>query len=354
MFDYNENNFIFEIDIEQLLNNLDIEIVKKTADSITCLCPFHAEKTASFGISLKFEKYGVYNCFGCHASGNLFTLVKSLTGQSLYSYFGIKQEKQDKHDFNFNKEVNVMRKKAINKLTKVVEEKRNIKRDFEIVATVCYPLDDSDCAAYCRKRKIEKEDIDEYEMFYIKHGYIGLMLFSNRLIIPIKDRNGNIISYEGRYIYPIDKNSKIRKCLYPRNSKIGSTIFDYHKLDFDKSIIWVEGILDVIQTRKACRSEKYNYQVSSFFGIEMSNSQIDIVNQFSNTAVMFDRDDAGFRGIEIYESKYKYLFEIILLPENDPNDSSIQTIQKAIDSKISIQNFYMNKYNICQPKVIEW
>ena len=41
------------------------------------LCPFHEERTPSFGID-PVQK--VYHCFGCQASGDLFTFVQDAEG----------------------------------------------------------------------------------------------------------------------------------------------------------------------------------------------------------------------------------------------------------------------------------
>ncbi len=41
------------------------------------LCPFHEERTPSFGID-PVQK--VYHCFGCGASGDVFTFVQETVG----------------------------------------------------------------------------------------------------------------------------------------------------------------------------------------------------------------------------------------------------------------------------------
>ena len=39
------------------------------------LCPFHAEKTASFSIN---AEEGLYYCFGCQAKGDVITFVREV------------------------------------------------------------------------------------------------------------------------------------------------------------------------------------------------------------------------------------------------------------------------------------
>src|SRR5437588_5659256 len=46
--------------------------LKRTGRNHQGLCPFHAEKTPSFSVS---EDRGVFYCFGCQASGDVFKFV---------------------------------------------------------------------------------------------------------------------------------------------------------------------------------------------------------------------------------------------------------------------------------------
>jgi DNA primase len=39
------------------------------------LCPFHAEKTASFGVN---EALGIYKCFGCNAGGDVISFIREI------------------------------------------------------------------------------------------------------------------------------------------------------------------------------------------------------------------------------------------------------------------------------------
>jgi len=53
--------------------------LKKTGKSYRGLCPFHAEKTPSFYVD---PDKGLYHCFGCGASGNVFTFLMKKEGLS--------------------------------------------------------------------------------------------------------------------------------------------------------------------------------------------------------------------------------------------------------------------------------
>ncbi|MBD3333003.1 DNA primase, partial [candidate division GN15 bacterium] len=46
--------------------------LKKRGRNFLALCPFHTEKTPSFTVSPEKQ---IYHCFGCGASGNVFTFL---------------------------------------------------------------------------------------------------------------------------------------------------------------------------------------------------------------------------------------------------------------------------------------
>ena len=77
-----------------------------------CLMPNHNDSSPSFGINTESN---YYNCFGCNATGNIFSLVQNVEGlnfveaiQRLSVYSGISSEstqlnvKQTLRDFNFS------------------------------------------------------------------------------------------------------------------------------------------------------------------------------------------------------------------------------------------------------------
>ncbi len=73
---------IVDDDIERIRSTVSIVDVvsqhvqlRKTGRNWVGLCPFHAEKTPSFNVR---EETGRYKCFGCDASGDVFTFVQEI------------------------------------------------------------------------------------------------------------------------------------------------------------------------------------------------------------------------------------------------------------------------------------
>jgi DNA primase len=73
---------IADDDIERIRSSVSIVDVvqqyvqlRKTGRNWVGLCPFHAERSPSFNVR---EETGRYKCFGCDASGDLFTFVREI------------------------------------------------------------------------------------------------------------------------------------------------------------------------------------------------------------------------------------------------------------------------------------
>ena len=69
-----DNQIIEKIKDKLLLSTLISRKVnlRKRSGKLIGLCPFHNEKTPSFSVN---DVKGVYHCFGCQASGDIFTFL---------------------------------------------------------------------------------------------------------------------------------------------------------------------------------------------------------------------------------------------------------------------------------------
>src|SRR5699024_11488126 len=57
--------------------------LKRSGSGWKGLCPFHDERTASFHVT---PNLGIYKCFGCGASGDVFNFVMEIDRKSIRLY----------------------------------------------------------------------------------------------------------------------------------------------------------------------------------------------------------------------------------------------------------------------------
>lgn len=65
-----------DVDIISLFHSFGVEL-KKKGKSHVALCPWHEDKNPSLSVD---KDKGLYNCFGCGESGDIFTLVEKMKG----------------------------------------------------------------------------------------------------------------------------------------------------------------------------------------------------------------------------------------------------------------------------------
>lgn len=328
---------------EELLRMFAIPFENKGHELNAC-CPFHEDKSPSFYME---KSSTVYYCFGCGAKGNWYTFIKNFTGENPFKYLGIKVNEEDLKNF--------LRDKAFNT---VLQQKKEVKKKLEIpklkiIANQIHPFQDEQSKDYCTSRFITEKDIQDFGIFYIEDGYIGMTRFKKRLVIPVHDFEGNILSYEGRDITRQDE----KKCLYPFGSKIGYSIFDYSNLEYEKPLILVEGIMDVLKVRKVIKQINPDFQISSAFGIELTSFQKEILKKFNRIISFLDPDKGGERGIENLKSFLEPTqLEIAdsrkLL--NDPGESSEEEIVYALSNKMSLAEYSLFQNDLLQPDIFEW
>ena len=96
------NSFIKELENTISISDVvgkKLQLKKRGQDYVAC-CPFHHEKTPSFSVS---DNKGIYHCFGCGKTGNIFTFVMETEGinfkeaiEYLANAFGIQLPKLEK------------------------------------------------------------------------------------------------------------------------------------------------------------------------------------------------------------------------------------------------------------------
>ena len=234
------------MDLEELIDSIDIveyisqfvELEEKNGE-YWGLSPFSEEKTPSF--SVRRESNSFY-CFSSGIGGNVFTFTKfyyqcdaSKAVDILKKYAGC-----DGAEFVPRKRMaaTVTCRKYMKKQTRRKESK--IKR---------FP---DDCMVKYEKREdklqvweaegISRESLDKFQVYYDS--------FSNRLVYPIHDIDGNIVNIGGRILDPEWKEKGMRKYTYLSGwGEMGVIYGLYENMKYileKKEIILFEGCKSVL------------------------------------------------------------------------------------------------------------
>lgn len=189
--------------------------VFKKGKTVKALCPFHNEKTPSFGID---DARGFYHCFGCGASGDHFKFVQEI------------------QNLNFIESVRQLADELGIKLPE--KEASKISQQNEVICNVleaaCVWYQEQlqrstgeGARTYLNNRQVTQASIDQFRLgFAPNQGLIaylkdkkfsqgdiasaGLSLkaddghfydrFRNRLIFPITNARGQVIAFGGRIL----------------------------------------------------------------------------------------------------------------------------------------------------------
>lgn len=246
-----------------------LPLKRRGRDFVAC-CPFHHEKTPSFSVS---DSKGIYHCFGCGKTGNVFTFVMETEGlnfkeaiEYIANMYGIQLPKIER----VKKEQKKEEIDEIDLLYKINEE------TCKFFEKSLYEFYAKDAQLYAKKRGLTKTDIkkfrigfapDDYSMLinHLKNlGYKEEMMekagvvakgdkgyydkFRNRLIFPVLDKKGRVIAFTGRIL-----DDGMPKYMNSPETKIyikGNTLFNYYfarKAIYDnKSAVLVEGNMDAL------------------------------------------------------------------------------------------------------------
>ena len=363
--------------IEEIKSRIDLVDVigeyvslKPAGTNFRGLCPFHKEKTPSFFVS---PDKGLWHCFGCLSSGDLFTFVEKIEGVDFPEALRMLAEKAGVEIKRFDRHL-------ISQKTKLLDICDLSAKFYQKI------LNDSPLAEKARKylreeRQLNKETIKEFKLgfapdrwdtllnFLIKRGFkereiktAGLVVestkkenqfydrFRNRIIFPLCNIYGQVIGFtarimpgietqEGKYINtPETQIFNKRKILYGLDkAKIA--------IREKNQAIMVEGQMDVI----TCHQNKVKNVVCSS-GTALTEEQIKLLSRYTKNVILgFDLDVAGEtatqRGVDLL-LKEDFNVKILCLPIGKDPDECLRKNKKAWDEAIAnplpIMDYYFN------------
>lgn len=285
-------------------------------------CPFHGggnERTPSCMLNLEM---GRYYCFGCHEAGDIFTLIMKKEG------------------LDFSGAVEYLARKAHVELEESTERDKTRKSEKDMLFdlnsrlnnTFVYYLKESKegekAREYLKKRKVSDEMVDKFSLGYApsnpdflysflqKKGYSaeflqksGLFsqknprwpLFADRLMFPIRDRQGRIIAFSGRDLSGSDKAPKYinspETFLYQKKESFFGLFEAKKTIGGGTWPILCEGNFDVVAMHQAGFTEAL-----ASLGTAFTEEQGLLIKKWfpsiTGFNLLFDSDEAGQRSTE--------------------------------------------------------
>ncbi len=298
--------------IEKVRESIDIVDVisdyvelKKAGRQYKGLCPFHKEKTPSFYVD---PDKGVYHCFGCGASGNVFRFL------------------MDIEKITFREAVLQLARRAGIEPPKE-KEKGTLERPLKLMELAAdfyhknlFMPQGRNALGYLKRRGVSIETAVKFKLGYalpdgrsfmktaLENGYTeeelisaGLATeregrvfdtFRDRLMFPIRSVGGTIIAFGGRAL----SDTAMPKYLNSPDTpffKKGETLYGLYEVKGnirDKNVaIVVEGYMDFLMLYQA----GLRYGVAPL-GTALTENQARIIGRYAKRVyLLYDGDEAG-------------------------------------------------------------
>ena len=320
--------------VEEIRSRLDVVdvvsryvVLKKSGSNYMGCCPFHKEKTPSFSVN---RQKGIFKCFGCGEGGDAISFLMKINNKSFKEV--IEDEARElgielptpKGGGNFGEK----KKLALDAM----------KFTSEFFTKNLMESPDAEFAReYLKKRSVSDEIIQKYGLGYSLKSFdelqkqsgmdieiletAGLVVkrekekgyidrFRNRLMIPVKNENGQIVAFGARALSE-GQNPKYLNSpdtiLYNKSRILYG--FDTAKDAIKEldSVLICEGYFDVI----SLQSGGVKNAVASC-GTALTQDHIRLISKYSESRriyLAFDTDNAGQMATERSAELIKETFE---------------------------------------------
>jgi DNA primase len=320
--------------------------LRKAGKNFMGRCPFHEERTPSFSVS---QEKGVYHCFGCGKSGNIFSFIMDIDNVSFYEAVKILADKanvriefdeesyiEDKNQIELLYEINKRAAKYFHDnllshdgiYAREYLDKRNIKEETLVKFGLGFALRFNDALYNKFITEFKREDLVSSGLILALNLNEYRDRFRGRLIFPIISESSRVVGFGARRLF--DDDNLEAKYINSPETKIYNKSKILFGLNLSKNPIkdkgyalLVEGYMDLIMLYQ---NGIENVIASS--GTSLTNLQVKILSRYTDEIVIvYDADKAGqsaaHRGIElVMENDMKA--SVVVLPQGEDPDSYVK------------------------------
>ena len=380
--DYGEfiNELLKRSDIIKLISRYT-PLTKKGGTYWGC-CPFHHEKTPSFTVS---EDRGLYHCFGCKAGGNVINFVSEIESVDKSEAIRIlaKEAGLEVPQFKAGNKDYALEDKTRERLYKLMRDAaRHYHENLYLPAA-------SGARDYLKRREVGENLVKRFGLGYSVSGNEMILylkglgytvsemkdagiaaqradeyydVFYGRLIFPIINNMGEVVSFGGRVLVNNPDFAKYRNGSQTVIFDKSRNIYAVNLLKKKKQtsglsyIIMTEGYMDVISLHKA----GFDMAVASM-GTSLTSVQAKLLKNYCERIyISYDGDGAGqkatLRGLDIL-SEAGLNVKVVQLPDGlDPDDvikkHGAEFYKKLLNEAVTLTRFKINnlakKYDLAQ------
>ena len=333
------------------------------------LCPFHDERTPSFGID---PAQKVYYCFGCQASGDVFTFVQETEGvdfkgalELLAERYGVELEREEEDP-------------------KEAEKRRRRERLLELLSRTAgyyerYLWESSEARharEYMQERGLGEEVLREFRVGYAPSAWDRVLLasrrggfseqelyatglaqrskengrpydrFRSRIMFPLADIRGRVLGFGARAMHDEQKPKYLNTSdndIYHKGSQLyGADLARAHAAKAGEVIV-CEGYTDVIALHQAGTRN-----VVGLMGTALTGEQVGELARMAQTVLLaLDADSAGQEAmLKAFRlaNKRKLELRVVMLPAGTDPAELIQrdgaaAMASAVKGSISFVRF---------------
>jgi DNA primase len=315
--------------VQKIKERLSIEEVvssyiklEKAGANLKARCPFHNEKTPSFFIS---PGRGSYYCFGCGASGDIFTFVEEFEGLDFKGALKLLSDKAGVPLGEYNKEESesISEKerlyRAMEEATKYFEN--NLKENAEVLKylksrgladksikdfRIGYAiLDWRKLYDYLKSKNFADNEIEKAGLTKKPDDATKAMYdrFRGRIMFPISDSSGRIIAFSGRIFMDDGKSAKYLNSpetpIFSKNAVLYGLDKAKDSIRKNNFSILVEGQMDLVLSHQALYRNTVATSGTALADTTISKenvvSNLGLIRRLSpNIVLAFDGDKAGF------------------------------------------------------------
>jgi len=318
------------VDLVQLVQQT--VTLKKKGSSLVGLCPFHQEKTPSFGV---VPHKNIFHCFGCGEGGDCFKFVMKTRGLSFFE--AIKELGEQVGIDVEDKQLTEAEKKRYQKRATLYDVCEAASRFYH--SCLLTRPEGKPALDYLTNRGITEETIKAFQIGFAparwdavldylrREGYspqlaasAGLVRFRNesdpsqgcydmfrgRVMIPILDKRGKVVAFGGRVLESLAGTSDAvhsdaakyvnssETDIYIKSKVLYGLQQARRSVQARDRILVVEGYFDVISLHQAGFEEAV-----ATCGTALTEEHCRMIRPLTRKVVaLFDSDEAGLRAAE--------------------------------------------------------